>query len=78
MQWHADAITIRNGRNYADYLKALYYLDIIVTLEGGDNLNNAIDDDWRIVINLIKHRLRIKGFRNEYPMYINEIFRAYT
>eukprot|EP01084_Bolivina_argentea_P305016 526869_1 len=75
-----ENITILDGcLNYEKYFKALFYFDCMCSGNNmNDNTTNEVTEyDYFIIRNLIFDILKINGFVNKYPSYINHTFHAY-
>ena len=76
-----ESIIICNtNQNFSEYFKALFYFDCMLTGKQmkRECVNDICDSDYLILRNLIKERLSISNFRNNYPKYINNSFHKFT
>eukprot|EP01084_Bolivina_argentea_P266402 451844_1 len=70
---------INTHDNYGIFYKPLFYFDCMVN---GNRLSEGMEksivkNDYLVLDKLIKHQLRVNGFKNDFTEYINNTFAAY-
>eukprot|EP01084_Bolivina_argentea_P000582 1093_1 len=69
---------IQTAQSFSDFFKALFHFDCMLNATKLKYMRTQSKNDRYILQNLLNHILKVNGFQNTYPQYINDTFEAYA